>query len=154
MLFLEGKELNTKNEVYICLLVNINVNVFTLFSFIYFYSHFLFELLANPSHPLDEAVSRGRAGRLDVPCDVPQLLQLEPLCDLVLVVGLREVALVCEDKHHHVLHVGVRHDLEQLLPRVLDSLVVGAVNNVDQRLCPRVVVPPQRTELLLAANIL
>ena len=114
----------------------------------------LLELFADPSQPLHKTVSCGRTGRLDVPRDVAELLQLEPLCDLVLVKCFGQVALVGKDQDHHVLHVRVCHNLEQLCAGVLNPLVVGAVHNVDQCLCPRVVVPPQRTELLLAANVL
>ena len=71
-----------------------------------------------------------------------------------LLLTLREVLLVGEDEYDGVPHLAVVDDPVQLLPRLVDAVAVGAVHHEDQSLRPRVVVPPQRTDLVLPANVL
>ena len=89
-----------------------------------------------------------------MPGPVPELAEAELLRDLLGVHGLGEVALVGEDQQHHVLHLAVRDDPHQLRARLVHTLAVRAVDHKDQRLRPRKVVTPQRTDLILATDIL
>ena len=67
---------------------------------------------------------------------------------------LREVLLVGEDEYDGVPHLAVVDDPVQLLPRLVDAVAVRAVHHEDQPLRPRVVVPPQRPDLVLPSHVL
>ena len=67
---------------------------------------------------------------------------------------LWEVLLVGEDEYDGVPHLAVVDDPVQLLPRFVDAVAVGAVHHEDQTLRSRVVVAPQRTNLVLPSNVL
>ena len=67
---------------------------------------------------------------------------------------LGQVLLVGEDEDDGVPHLAVVDDPVQLLPRLVYAVAVGAVHHEDEPLRPRVVVPPQRTDLVLAPDVL
>ena len=112
------------------------------------------DVLVEPREPVEQTVAGNGARLLDVPRAVAQLAEAQLLCDLLGVHCLGQVRLVRKDKQHCVLHLAVGDDAHQLRARLVNPLVVRAVHNKDQRLRPRKVMPPQRTDLVLASNIL
>lgn len=51
------------------------------------------------------------------------------------------------------VHVGVSQDVEHLVPRFLDALMVRRVHHEDQRVGVDKVVAPERTQLGLATDV-
>ena len=65
-----------------------------------------------------------------------------------------QVLLVSEDEYDGVPHLPVVDDPVELLPGLVYPVPVRAVHHEDEPLRARVVVPPQRTDLVLATHIL
>merc|ERR1712028_222389 len=61
--------------------------------------------------------------------------------------------LVREDKECCIFHLILIQHLCELLTSIFSTVTVIAVNHKDQTLCVLIVVPPQWTDLVLAANI-
>ncbi|XP_074222683.1 uncharacterized protein LOC141578029 [Camelus bactrianus] len=80
-------------------------------------------------------------------------IQAQFLLDLVGFHGIRQVLLVGEDEDYGVPHLPVIDNAVQLLAGLVDAVAVGAVHYEDQTLCPGVVMPPERPDLVLAAHI-
>jgi hypothetical protein len=89
-----------------------------------------------------------------VPVAVAQLVQAQLLCDLRRVHHVRQVVLVREDEEDAVLHLPVVDDAQQLLSRLLDAVAVIAVDDEDEGLRARVVVSPERSDLVLSSDVL
>jgi hypothetical protein len=67
---------------------------------------------------------------------------------------IAEVLLVGEDENDGVAHLTVIDDPMQLLPRLVDSIAVGGVDDKNERLSARVVMSPKRPNLVLTSHIL
>ena len=65
-----------------------------------------------------------------------------------------QVLLVSENKNDCVSHLPVVDDPVKLLPCLVYPVPVGAVHHEDEALGARVVMSPQRTDLVLTSNIL
>jgi len=64
-----------------------------------------------------------------------------------------QVLLVGEDEQQAVLHLAVLQDPMQLLLRLVDPLLVLAVDDEDEALRAGVVVPPQWPDLVLSSDV-
>ena len=64
-----------------------------------------------------------------------------------------QVLLVREDEQQAVLHLAVLQDPMQLLLRLVDPLLVLAVDDEDEALRAGVVVPPQWPDLVLSSDV-
>jgi hypothetical protein len=65
-----------------------------------------------------------------------------------------QVLLVGKDEQQTLAHLAVADDAVQLLPRLVDALAVLRVDDEDEALRARVVVPPERTNLVLPSDVL
>lgn len=63
------------------------------------------------------------------------------------------ILLVGKDQQESILHFAVVDDLVQLRTSFLQARGVAGVDNEDQTLCARVVVSPERPDLVLATDI-
>jgi len=106
-----------------------------------------------PIQSLVEAVTLGRACRLDVPLSVPEALQSELVCELTGAHGVWQVLLVGEDEEMRVSQLILLKHLLQLVMRLTDPFTIIGVHNENQSLGVLEVVPPQRTDLVLTANV-
>ena len=61
---------------------------------------------------------------------------------------------VGKDQNDGISHLTVVDDAVELLSRLVDAVSIGAVHHKDEALRTRVVVPPQRSYLVLPPNIL
>ena len=64
-----------------------------------------------------------------------------------------QVLLVREDEQQAILHLAVLQDPMQLLLRLVDPLLVLAVDDEDEALRAGVVVPPQWPDLVLSSDV-
>lgn len=130
---------------------------------------------------LEETLAVERIGRVAVPAPVLHLEQAQPLrhlgrghgCGLhrnayqpTLCSGsaweeclgcertIGQVLLVGKDEQEAVLHLAVVEDLVELGARLVDAVAVLRVDDKDEALCARVVVPPQGPDLVLPADVL
>jgi hypothetical protein len=67
---------------------------------------------------------------------------------------IRQVLLVGKHQQQAVLHLAVVQDLVQLGPRLVDAVAVLRVDDKDEALRARVVVSPERPDLVLSADVL
>jgi hypothetical protein len=106
-----------------------------------------------PLKTLVQTVSGGSAGGLDVPSALPQAVKAELVSDLGGVHGVGKILLVGEDQQNGIAElVLVEHALE-LFPGLDDTVTIVAVDNEDDTLGVLEVMPPQRSDLVLATNI-
>jgi len=108
---------------------------------------------SEPRESLIESVSRGGAGWLDVPVSVSDPRQTQFLLDLVGLHRVRQILLIGEYEYDAVPHLAIVDDSVEFLARLVDSVSIGAIHYEDQPLSPRVIMPPQRTDLVLAAHV-
>ena len=66
---------------------------------------------------------------------------------------LLDILLVGKDEQQTVLHLVIIDDPVQLLPRLVHPGAVARVNDEDEALGAAEVVPPQRPDLVLAADV-
>jgi hypothetical protein len=64
------------------------------------------------------------------------------------------ILLVCKHEQQAVLHLAVRQDAVELLARLVNPVAVVAVDDKDETLRARVVVPPERANLVLPSDVL
>merc|ERR1712080_631089 len=109
------------------------------------------ELLSH-SRPV-KTVTRGGASRLDVPSALPQGVQTKLVSDLGGVHGVGQILLVGVDKEKGVAQlILVEHALE-LLTGLNNTVAIVGVNDEDDTLGVLEVMPPQRADLVLSADI-
>lgn len=65
-----------------------------------------------------------------------------------------KILLVCKDEKEALPHFSVSDDSMKLLSRFVNSVAVLAVDDENQSLGARVIVSPQRPDLVLPAHIL
>lgn len=63
------------------------------------------------------------------------------------------ILLVGKDKQKSILHFAIIDDLVQLRASLLQAGGIARVNHEDQTLCARVIVSPERPDLVLATDI-
>jgi len=113
----------------------------------------LAEGVAQPFETLVQTVSRGGAGRLDVPSALPEAVKAELVGDLGGVHGVRKILLVGEDKQKSIPQlVFVEHTLE-LLTGLDDTVAIVGVDDEDDTLGVLEVMSPERTDLVLSTDI-
>ena len=64
---------------------------------------------------------------------------------------LRQVLLVGKDQKHGISHFVLVEHLSKFFTRILNTITVIAVNDVDEPIGALIVVAPQRTDLVLAS---
>mmetsp|Transcript_12587 Transcript_12587/g.22318 ORF Transcript_12587/g.22318 Transcript_12587/m.22318 type:complete len:218 (+) Transcript_12587:382-1035(+) len=110
--------------------------------------------LNQPLHAVLEVLTRLRRAPLDVPRPRPrQLVEVEPVSDLLGLHGVHQVLLVREQKHRHVLQLLLLHQLAELDASLLNTPPVSTVNHVHQGIGLVVVVPPVRADGLLPSDV-
>jgi hypothetical protein len=67
---------------------------------------------------------------------------------------IRQVLLVSEYEYDGVSHLAVVDDPVELLPRLVDPVSIRTVHHEDEPLGARVVMSPQRPDLVLATHVL
>ena len=67
---------------------------------------------------------------------------------------LRQILFVCKDENNCILHLSVVCNAMEFLPCLVNSFPVCTIHHKYQSLCARVVVPPQRSDLVLSTDIL
>jgi len=111
------------------------------------------EGVAEPVQALEEAITRGGAGALDVPLAVGDGVQAELVGDLAHAHGVRQILLVGEHEKGGVAELVLTKHLLELFCGLADAITIVAVHHEDETLCVLEVVTPQRTDLVLSSDI-
>merc|ERR1719379_2038017 len=106
-----------------------------------------------PVETLVKPVARRGARRLDEPLAVPHAVEPQLLRDLRGGHSVWQVLLVRKDEKHGVAHFLLVEHLGELLAGILDTVSVVAVDDKDEALRVLVIVAPERTNLVLAADV-
>merc|ERR1712216_544378 len=107
-------------------------------------------------HPVEafkESITGCCACVLEVPLTVLQVMQAKLVHHLGRSHGIRQILLVRKHKDHGIAHLILLQDLCEFFACILDTVTVIAINYKDQALSICVIVPPQLTDLVLAADI-
>lgn len=113
----------------------------------------VFQLVREPVETLVESIARCRTRRLDVPIPLPQSVETQFVGDFGGVHGIRKILFVGKDKEDGVSEfILVQHPVE-LLPRLANSLSIVAIDHKDQSLGVGEIVSPERTDLVLTADV-
>lgn len=113
-----------------------------------------FDILRQPIEALHQSLPRSSTAGLHLPHAAGKLFQLQPLLHFPLSHRLRQILLVGKDEDDCVGQLSRRQDPVQLDACLVDPISILTVNHKDERFGARVVVPPQRADLVLAADIL
>lgn len=113
----------------------------------------LAERVAQPFQTLVKTVSRSGAGGLDVPGALSQAVQAELVGDLGSVHGVRKILLVGEDQEESISQLVLVEHALQLLTSLDNTVTIVAVDDEDDTLGVLEVMSPQRTDLVLTADI-
>lgn len=111
------------------------------------------EFVAEPVESLVESLSLGGARALYVPVPSPEGVESELVGELGGGHGVGQVLLVGEHEQDGVPELVLLQHVGELLLRLGDSLPVVAVDDVYETLSVLEVVPPQGTDLVLAADV-
>ncbi len=118
------------------------------------------ESVGEPVKTFVETVTRGGGGALNVPRAVAELVKTKTLGDLLHLHGVGQVLLVGEHKENSVAELILgKHAVEFLAGRVLvvlrvvDTIAIVGVDDEDNALRVLVVVAPERTDLVLTADV-
>lgn len=106
------------------------------------------------SFTFKETVTVESVRRVTVPRPFLHAQQAELLRHLCRRHGVWQVLLVGKDEQEALFHLAVVQDLVQLVARLVDPRAVLRVDDKDEALGPRVIVPPQRPDLVLTADVL
>jgi len=113
----------------------------------------LAERVAQPFQTLVKTVSRSGAGRLDVPGALSQAVQAKLVSDLGSVHGVRKILLVGEDQEESISQLVLVEHALQLLTSLDNTVTIVAVDDEDDTLGVLEVMSPERTDLVLTADI-
>jgi len=111
------------------------------------------ERVGQPVKALVQAVAGGRARGLDVPVALAEGVEAELVGDLRGVHRVRQVLLVGEDEQHRLAQLVLVEHAVQLITRLAHAVAIVGVNDEDDTLRVLVVVAPERTDLVLAADV-
>lgn len=114
---------------------------------------FLDQLAGQPIQALVQSLALRGTSRLDVPPSVAHVVQSQLLRQLRGRHRIRQILLVGEDQDHSVAQLVLGQHVLELLLGLTHSLPVVRVHDKDQALRVLEVVPPQRTDLVLATDI-
>lgn len=113
----------------------------------------LLEVGREPFQTLEETVSRGGAGGLDVPGARPQAGEAKLVCDLGGGHGIGKILLVGEDQEEGVPQLVLVEHALKFLPSLGDTVTIVAVDDEDDTLGILEVMPPQGADLVLTTDI-
>lgn len=113
----------------------------------------LAERVTEPFKTLIKTVSGRGAGRLDVPSALSEAVETKLVGNFSSVHGIGQILLVGEYKEEGISKlVLVQHSL-QLLTSLNNTIAIVAVNDEDDTLGVLEVMPPERSDLVLASHI-
>jgi len=113
----------------------------------------LAESVAEPFQTLIETVTRGGAGRLDVPGAIPEAMEAQLISDLGSIHGVRKILLVGKHQKQSIPQlVFVEHALK-LFASLDHTVTIVAIDNEDDALGVLEVVSPERSDLVLSTHI-
>jgi len=129
----------------------------------------ILQLVAQPIQALVQTISRSCTSGLNVPVSVPEAVEPKLVCDLGCVHGVGQVLLVGEYQQHGLTQLILCQHPHQLVPRLSNTLPGGyimnqtlnnvqgepvvAVHHEDESLGVLEVMSPQRTDLVLTADV-
>jgi len=113
----------------------------------------ILQLVAQPIQALVQTISRSCTSGLNVPVSVPEAVEPKLVCDLGCVHGVGQVLLVGEYQQHGLTQLILCQHPHQLVPRLSNTLPVVAVHHEDESLGVLEVMSPQRTDLVLTADV-
>jgi len=109
--------------------------------------------VAQPFETFVESITRSSAGRLDIPGALSETVKTKLVGDFGSVHGVRKILFVGKDKEKCVTElIFVEHSLE-FLTCLHNTISVIGVDDKDDALGVLEVMPPQRPNLVLTANI-
>jgi len=111
------------------------------------------ELIGEPVKSLVKAISGGGASSLNVPVAVTQGVKAKLIGDFGCVHCIWQVLFVGEDQQNSVAQLVLSQHSHQLLACFSHTLSIVAVNDEDQALRVLEVMAPQRTDLVLTADV-
>ncbi len=110
-------------------------------------------VLGEPVETLIQAVTSGGAGSLDVPGSASECVQAELVSDFGSGQGAWEILLVGEDEEDGIAELLFREHLVELFAGIIDSVAIVGVNDEDEALSVLVVVSPEKSNLVLTADV-
>jgi hypothetical protein len=113
----------------------------------------LCQVLGEPVEALVQACPVGGAARLDKPLTVSHCREPELLGQVCDGQGIWQVLLIGEDEYRSVAQLLLANHLVELLARLGDTVAIVRIHYIDQSLCVGKVMPPQRADLVLTADI-
>jgi hypothetical protein len=109
--------------------------------------------VAEPFQTLVETITGSSTSRLDVPGTLAERVKTKLVGDLGGVHGVGKILLVGEDKEKGVAELILVEHALQLLTGLYNTIPIVGVDDEDDTLGVLEVVPPQRANLVLPANI-
>merc|ERR1740123_300646 len=106
-----------------------------------------------PIQSLIQAVTSCGTRRLNEPLSVTHVVQPQFLCHLCRRHGVWQILLVSKNEECCFAHFVFIQHLGQLLTCILNTITVVAVDHVDEAICSLIIVPPERTNLVLATDV-
>lgn len=111
------------------------------------------QLIGQPVQTLVQTGTLSGTGGLDVPSSVAEAVQTQFVGEFTDDHRVWKILFVRKNQKNRLLQLLLLHHLSELLSRLCYSLSVVAVHHEDQTLCVLEVVSPQRTDLVLTADV-
>mmetsp|Transcript_34536 Transcript_34536/g.86823 ORF Transcript_34536/g.86823 Transcript_34536/m.86823 type:complete len:287 (-) Transcript_34536:180-1040(-) len=113
----------------------------------------LLDRAGQPVEAFVHAVAGGGARRLNIPAPLAQRVEAELIGDLGNAQGVREVLLVGKHQQRGIAQLALVEHSVKLVARLPDAVAIVRINDHHEGLAVLEVVPPERPNLVLAANV-
>jgi len=110
-------------------------------------------LIAEPVESLVQAVAGGGTGALSVPSSLAEVVEAQFVGHVRRGHRVWKILFVCKDQQNCVPELVLVQHPHQLLSRLANSVPIVAIDHEDEALCVLEVVPPQRSNFVLSADV-
>jgi hypothetical protein len=111
------------------------------------------DVCGEPVKPLEETLTTGGAGSLDVPLTVAERVEAKLVSHLGDTHSVRQILFVGENQNNGLAELVLREHTVELVVCLADTILIVGIHHKNQTLGVLVIVTPERADLILATDV-